>query len=73
MLREERGASGEERTERDEDEPARRGEQRRGARARPPRALPAPGLGQHNDYVFRRLLGLSEQEYESCRREGVID
>ena len=34
---------------------------------------PAPGLGQHNDYVFRRLLGLSEQEYESCRREGVID
>jgi benzylsuccinate CoA-transferase BbsF subunit len=35
--------------------------------------LPAPALGQHNDHVFRDLLGLSEQEYESYRREGVID
>jgi benzylsuccinate CoA-transferase BbsF subunit len=35
--------------------------------------VPAPALGQHNDYVFRDLLGLSEQEYESYRREGVIE
>jgi benzylsuccinate CoA-transferase BbsF subunit len=34
--------------------------------------LPAPALGQHNDYVFRNLLGLSEQEFESYQREGVI-
>ena len=33
----------------------------------------APGLGQHNDYVFRNLLGLSEQEYESYRRAGAIE
>jgi benzylsuccinate CoA-transferase BbsF subunit len=34
---------------------------------------PAPALGQHNDYVFRDLLGLSEQDYESYRRAGVIE
>ncbi len=34
---------------------------------------PAPALGQHNDYVFREVLGLSEEEYASSRREGVIE
>ncbi len=35
--------------------------------------LPAPALGQHNDYVFRDLLGLSEGEYVSYRKTGVIE
>jgi benzylsuccinate CoA-transferase BbsF subunit len=34
---------------------------------------PAPVLGQDNDYVFRDVLGLTEAEYESYRREGVIE
>jgi benzylsuccinate CoA-transferase BbsF subunit len=34
---------------------------------------PAPALGEHNDYVFREVLGLSEEEYASYRREGVIE
>ena len=32
---------------------------------------PAPMLGQHNDYVFRELLGLSEDELASMEAEGV--
>ncbi len=34
--------------------------------------LPPPYFGEHNDYVFRRLLGLSEDEVESLRASGVI-
>jgi benzylsuccinate CoA-transferase BbsF subunit len=34
---------------------------------------PAPALGQHNDYVFREVLGLSEAECAAYRREGVIE
>ena len=34
--------------------------------------LPAPAFGQHNEYVFRHLLGLSEEEIEALAREGVI-
>ncbi|HXH22920.1 MAG TPA: CoA transferase, partial [Dehalococcoidia bacterium] len=34
--------------------------------------LPPPTFGQHNDYVFRGLLGLSETEVEALRAEGVI-
>jgi benzylsuccinate CoA-transferase BbsF subunit len=34
---------------------------------------PAPALGQHNDYVFRDILALSEEEYDSYRREGAIE
>ena len=34
---------------------------------------PAPALGQHNEYVFREIVGLSEQEYASYQREGVSE
>jgi len=33
---------------------------------------PAPCLGEHNDLVFREMLGLSEEEYAAYRAEGVI-
>ncbi|HUS82734.1 MAG TPA: CoA transferase [Dehalococcoidia bacterium] len=33
----------------------------------------APLLGEHNDYVFRDVLGLVPAEIERLRREGVID
>ncbi len=33
---------------------------------------PAPVLGEHNDEVFRGLLGFSEQEMAELRRERVI-
>ncbi|HEY8491945.1 MAG TPA: CoA transferase [Dehalococcoidia bacterium] len=34
--------------------------------------LPAPRFGEHNDYVFRTLLGLSDEEIIALEREGVI-
>lgn len=33
---------------------------------------PAPLLGQHNDYVFRELLGISQREINKLVEEGVI-
>jgi benzylsuccinate CoA-transferase BbsF subunit len=33
----------------------------------------APALGEHNDYVFRELLQLSEEQYERYRAEGVCE
>jgi crotonobetainyl-CoA:carnitine CoA-transferase CaiB-like acyl-CoA transferase len=33
--------------------------------------LPAPSFGEHNDYVFRELLGLSDAEIAELEREGV--
>lgn len=33
--------------------------------------LPAPCFGEHNDYVFRDLLGLSEKEIAELERDGV--
>ncbi|MBI1886083.1 MAG: CoA transferase [Chloroflexi bacterium] len=33
--------------------------------------LPAPCFGEHNDYVLRGLLGLSEEEVEALRTEGI--
>ncbi|OGO50812.1 MAG: hypothetical protein A2148_03815 [Chloroflexi bacterium RBG_16_68_14] len=33
--------------------------------------LPAPCFGEHNDYVFRELLGLSEDEVAELEREGI--
>lgn len=34
--------------------------------------LPGPNFAEHNDYVFRTLLGLSDAEVEALRSEGVI-
>ncbi len=31
-----------------------------------------PDLGQHNDEIYRRKLGISEEEIESLRADGVI-
>ena len=33
---------------------------------------PAPLLGQDNYYVYREILGMSEQELAQCIEEGVI-
>lgn len=33
----------------------------------------APSLGQHNDYVFKGLLGLSEKEVAELVKDKVID
>ena len=33
---------------------------------------PAPQLGQHNDYVFKELLGMSESEIEQLENEKVL-
>ena len=32
----------------------------------------APALGQDNDYVYRRLLGMSEAEVAELKEKGVI-
>ena len=38
-----------------------------------PRIAPAPPtLGQHNDYVLREILGLSESEIEHLASVGAI-
>lgn len=34
--------------------------------------LPAPCFGEHNDYVFDELLGLSHEEMAALERDGVI-
>jgi crotonobetainyl-CoA:carnitine CoA-transferase CaiB-like acyl-CoA transferase len=33
----------------------------------------APLLGQHNEYVFKEILGLPDDEYSRLVEEGVID
>ena len=33
---------------------------------------PAPGLGEHNSYVFRELLGMAQEEIERLQSEGVL-
>ena len=32
----------------------------------------APTLGQHDDYVYRELLGLEGAEYEALKASGAI-
>jgi len=34
--------------------------------------LPAPRFGEHNDYVLRGLLGLSEEEIRALAEAGII-
>lgn len=34
--------------------------------------MPAPTLGQHNEEILRRVLGMSDQEIEQLEREQVI-
>lgn len=33
----------------------------------------APRLGEHNEHVFKGILGLSEAEYDTLIKDGVID
>ena len=33
----------------------------------------APCLGQHNEYVYREILGMSQEEYEALTKEGVFE
>ena len=33
---------------------------------------PAPMLGEDNDYVFRKLLGMEERELSLYREKGII-
>lgn len=35
--------------------------------------LPAPLLGQHNEYVYKELLGMSEEEYVSLLISGAFE
>ena len=34
--------------------------------------LPAPMLGEHNEYVFRELLGVAEAEYKGLEEKGHV-
>jgi crotonobetainyl-CoA:carnitine CoA-transferase CaiB-like acyl-CoA transferase len=43
------------------------------SRAHPTIAAGAPQLGEHNEYVYREVLGLSEEVYQGLIRDGVID
>lgn len=36
-------------------------------------SLPAPGLGQHNEHVYREILGMTEDEYADLSARGVFD
>lgn len=35
--------------------------------------MPAPCLGQHNEYVYREILGMSDEEMAACIVDGVFD
>jgi benzylsuccinate CoA-transferase BbsF subunit len=34
---------------------------------------PAPCLGEHNEFVFQELLGLSAEDYQALERQGVFE
>jgi benzylsuccinate CoA-transferase BbsF subunit len=40
--------------------------------ASPAQLRPVPTLGQHNAYVFKGLVGLSDAEYDTLEQEGVF-
>jgi len=33
---------------------------------------PSPGLGEHNEYVYRELLGLSAEKLSGLKQKGII-
>jgi len=33
---------------------------------------PAPCLGEHSEYVYREMLGMSAEEYATLDKEGVF-
>ena len=35
--------------------------------------IPAPCLGEHNEFVCTRLLGMSDEEFVGLMAEGVFD
>src|ERR1700687_1247707 len=35
--------------------------------------MPAPCLGEHSEYVYRELLGMSHEEYSALKGEGVFE
>jgi benzylsuccinate CoA-transferase BbsF subunit len=35
--------------------------------------MPAPCLGQHNEYVYTKVLGISDEEFVDLLTEGVFD
>jgi crotonobetainyl-CoA:carnitine CoA-transferase CaiB-like acyl-CoA transferase len=43
------------------------------SRAHPTIAAGAPRLGEHNEYVYRQVLGLTEEAYQGLIRDGVVD
>ena len=34
--------------------------------------LPPPGLGEHNEYVYKELLGISDEEYAQLEKEEYL-
>jgi CoA:oxalate CoA-transferase len=34
---------------------------------------PAPLLGEHTSYVLKDLIGLTDEEYESLKEDGVLE
>lgn len=39
----------------------------------PAKVTTAPCLGQHNGYVYKELLGISDEEYDTLQNEGVFE
>jgi len=35
--------------------------------------MPAPCLGEHSEYVYRELLGMSDEEYAGLKADGVFE
>jgi benzylsuccinate CoA-transferase BbsF subunit len=39
----------------------------------PAKVTTAPCLGQHNGYVYKELLGISDEEYDTLQNDGVFE
>jgi crotonobetainyl-CoA:carnitine CoA-transferase CaiB-like acyl-CoA transferase len=35
--------------------------------------MSGPLIGEHNEYVYRKLAGFSQEEYEQLQKEGVFE